>query len=518
MSVGIYRMRIVAAAVLSMISVKSQDFGSPIMLSMTAFPGEVPKICSGDMDGDGDSDVVVSNTLFGVAWLEQSSGLWVLHEVERRSGVHDIDVRDMDGDGDLDILTVSSGGVGWPGSCCGGDVRVLWNDGAGVFAPQVITQQVNGGRAIVASDLDGDSRMDVVWTSLTSSPNLMAVLGVGAGGFGPVVSIGSVGDAHDLSVVDGDGDGRLDIMVGRHQGMQPYLFIQPLPGTGSWQAQPLPGLHRGSRYIFSGDFDADGLVDVLSQSLWAPHDVYVRFGLNPGVFDAGSVVASGVVGRLCMLDADVDGDEDVLCVSGGRLSVIENDGGHFLSVRDLVVPVGVGVNTHIFAGDVDQDGDVDALLFDVSTSRVTLSLNQGSDLDALYRTYGQSCSARPSGLVNSAGLYPVMGAQFRVDINTSGVSQAVVLMTGLSNRSYLGSALPMSLDTLGAEGCEVKVSPDFATPLQSSASGIAQWQASLPNSPSSLGQVFFQQAVVLDPSANALGLSFTNAGVGRIGR
>ncbi len=87
---------------------------------------------------------------------------------------------------------------------------------------------------------------------------------------------------------------------------------------------------------------------------------------------------------------------------------------------------------------------------------------------------------------------------------------------GASRSSWLGIALPVDLTVLGAPGCSLLVSADQILAL-ANVSGTAQWQLPIPNLAALLGGTLFQQALVVDAGANALGASFSNATMATIG-
>ena len=69
----------------------------------------------------------------------------------------------------------------------------------------------------------------------------------------------------------------------------------------------------------------------------------------------------------------------------------------------------------------------------------------------------------------------------------------------------------------GMPGCKLYVSWNLEIPLVNT-NGTADWAMALPNDVSLLGSVAYQQATVLDPTANATGVVFSNAGEVKVGR
>ena len=61
------------------------------------------------------------------------------------------------------------------------------------------------------------------------------------------------------------------------------------------------------------------------------------------------------------------------------------------------------------------------------------------------------------------------------------------------------------------------VSFDTLAPFATNASGTGQLTANVPNVSSLIGLEFHQQILVLDLGANALGITWTNGGSGKMG-
>jgi len=125
--------------------------------------GMAPQTKLGDIDGDGDLDVAITdgeNDKAKVAWMENADGKggkWVAHVLaENRGALHSLALADFDLDGDLDLFTceMEIGGSGrW---------FVYENvDGkAKTMREHIILTNVPG-HETVAGDVDGDGDIDL---------------------------------------------------------------------------------------------------------------------------------------------------------------------------------------------------------------------------------------------------------------------------------------------------------------------------------------------------------------------
>jgi len=112
---------------------------------------------------------------------------------------------------------------------------------------------------------------------------------------------------------------------------------------------------------------------------------------------------------------------------------------------------------------------------------------------------------------------PQIGNQFRVRV-TQAPAGALALMTiALSTASWNGNPLPLGLGTYGAPGCALLVDPFDTRILFADGTGATNLQYDIPNVIYALGLHFYNQALVVEPTVNPLGIVTTNGGVGLIG-
>ena len=176
-------------------------------------------VVTGDLDGDGDVDLVVGNAGPEFVLLNDGSGNWTDDSANRipaeATGVtQDVELGDLDGDGDLDLLVANEDGN-----------RVLLNDGTGAFTDETVawlpvrgTQEET--READLGDIDGDGDLDAFFANTASSfasadPADRLLLNVG-GRFEDVSDRLPPASrrSFDGEFWDVDGDGDLDIVTG----------------------------------------------------------------------------------------------------------------------------------------------------------------------------------------------------------------------------------------------------------------------------------------------------------------
>jgi hypothetical protein len=103
----------------------------------------------GDVDEDGDLDILLASTSGGSIWFNTGKGNFT--ESSQHLGNDDfITIGDIDNGNDMDAITCSE----------------LWvNDGSGIFSIHSLGNQVNGCSGIWLGDVDGDSDLDAFVSS-----------------------------------------------------------------------------------------------------------------------------------------------------------------------------------------------------------------------------------------------------------------------------------------------------------------------------------------------------------------
>jgi len=195
----------------------------------------------GDVNGDGNPDVVVTNACQNlnqggncggqpgaVAVLFGNGDGTLQFAVSYNTGAYDptaVAIGDVNGDGNLDLIV--SNGCQNPSPCYGqlGALTVLLGNGDGTFqAPVAYSSGGYFPNSIAISDVNGDGKLDVVVANCNgigidcaNSATVGVLLGNGDGTFqGPVAYDpgGNGAGATSIAVGDVNGDERPDLVVG----------------------------------------------------------------------------------------------------------------------------------------------------------------------------------------------------------------------------------------------------------------------------------------------------------------
>jgi surface-anchored protein len=234
------------------------------------------EVDAGDLNGDGRPDLVYNQDTSVAYALQQPSGELGAETVlpATLNSISGVQLGDMDNDGDVDIV------VGNRANNPNAYFSVFSNDGNAIFgAPQNKTTGIFPDLHALA-DLNGDGRLDVVTGE--------SVVGSRAGYY-PQLTDGTFGSRevvlptntqlNSLTIADINGDGIPDIAAGAIVGGRFSAVWSPGLGGGTFGATILIHPNEGNAWsIHVADLDADNYPDILttgSPSTTAPSAVRV---------------------------------------------------------------------------------------------------------------------------------------------------------------------------------------------------------------------------------------------------
>jgi hypothetical protein len=231
----------------------------------TNWPGDVGVLIV-DLDGNGDLDVVLapSESSGRLSWYEAAdpvNGPWTEHSVDPTvTYLHTFKAGDMDGDGDLDLVTAEMHQSSDPD-----EVSVYRNDGGALSWTQVVVA-TTGSHNLRIGDIGSDGDLDIFGANWNDSAPNSAVVEMWENRLHGGILALDRWQRHILETslpwqavfVDGrdvDGDGLPDIVTGG------WWYANPGTLGGAWTRQTIGAPLNNMAAVH--DFDGDGDADIL---------------------------------------------------------------------------------------------------------------------------------------------------------------------------------------------------------------------------------------------------------------
>ena len=335
----------------------------------------VTDLAAGDLDGDGDVDLVGAVTGDDIVrrWRNGGDGTaWNAGLVSNiAGGVEDVELADVDEDGDLDVVAAETGD---------GEVRWFANGGAaGPWTATTIDAALSSPVGIAVADLDLDGDPDVA--AALAGPGEAAwwenTAGDGSAWSATPQAIGDLAAITAVGVADIDGDGDQDVAATSATfGAVAGWFEQTAPDV--WLPRPLDEGPRDPRRLLVVDLHEDGDPDLVYPSAGSGSGIWSmenRDHRRRPRFRAETANDAGFTRRdtsdWAVGDIDGDGRADavfndlyVCCPDEDRLLVARGGPGANADILGFSLDhIGFadGRLSFLDVGDVDGDGDLDIL-------------------------------------------------------------------------------------------------------------------------------------------------------------
>ncbi len=290
--------------------------------------GPLSDLTSGDFDGDGRTDLALARRDSGIVLVSNpGDGTFPVQSIMDSYSVQQLRAGDFDGDGRGDLVAVMKR------DNAPFTTSLLWNDAAKPFSTFLVLGDSAG--EVLAADFNRDGRMDLAATLLERESSARSVRFT-------------------------------------------HLRQRSFRADTLWDRNPDPdAYHPGAGGLLAGDFDGDGLLDAVHQSL----------GINLNLTSADGRIRAGY-GFLSVLSyrerflggvADVNGDgrTDLVYTSEdfGQVWLYPGDGRGSLGAPILCAPP--LHNKTLTVEDLNGDGLVDIAGTSVEGTELWLSLGTG---------------------------------------------------------------------------------------------------------------------------------------------
>ncbi len=280
--------------------------------------------------------------------------------------LRDIAFGDIDDDGDKDLILATDGGG-----------KVWLNDGSAGFADSGMSLGSSAVLKVTPVDVDGDADIDVAFTASTG---VTIYQNDGSGSFSLLQLISNSSGYNDVKFGDFDGDGDVDMFVGRTYSPGPYSRIYTNNGDGTFQSAKLTSISGTITGTDFADMDNDGDPDPIL-FVYDSGSKFVALNNDMGTGSTIPVLESVALAQFSfgydIADLDGDDDLDIITASTTDPRLVTNLGGTFTSAS-------INIPANDFAiGDVDGDGDLDLFAQGYYNSNPSLSgdkvfINDGS--------------------------------------------------------------------------------------------------------------------------------------------
>jgi hypothetical protein len=389
---------------------------------------EVKGIDAGDVDGDGDDDLVFGGHN-GIPdrgdRIYLNDGYGHFDDSGQRIGddvTWDTVFGDMDNDGDLDYVSVNRYREH--------TAKIHVNDGNGIFDKTLDVPSTQGDDSmdIKLADVNADGLSDIlIANSLDEENGTTSKFFINRGNLSFDLADGQLGEPNcetkGIDIVDIDNDGYYDIILGNYNIAD---MIYRNDGTGKFAKSDVEIPSYQTTAIATADVNNDGFVDViLGNAADGHYRVYLNDGegLRPNLApdapmmlkskidgdavhvswepgfdpsgsplqftDSGESIGCSNAARLAVADLNGDNQPDIVVGNGEELrqgsEIYINDGmGHFISssqtfdeyfLRDMVV------------GDIDGDRNVDWVI-GTQGDGVKVLKNDGSGVFRIWQAIG----------------------------------------------------------------------------------------------------------------------------------
>lgn len=274
----------------------------------------IAHVATGDLDGDGKIDVVVSSDITNLVILKgRGDGHFDYVKKVAAANVGSIVTADFNGDGKLDIAATETDHD---------DIFLILNRGGGSFSTPKHVATTIAPFALSAADLNGDGKLDLVATvfGVVGSDVTCGIdyfFGNGAGSFGAKQHYHFVGGPEGLAVADINRDKIPDLLIANSgtssfTGVTDSMTVLIGKKSGTFKLFHSYATLGDPRGVATGDFNGDGFIDA-AVACHNSAKTSVFLGKGDGTFQAGrGILAAPAATAISVGDLNKDGRVDLV--------------------------------------------------------------------------------------------------------------------------------------------------------------------------------------------------------------
>ncbi|WP_178985491.1 T9SS type A sorting domain-containing protein [Winogradskyella helgolandensis] len=331
-------------------------------------------LVSADINGDGNLDMISSSYLGEVSWFMNINNDFQLKTTilnyEGGSDRTCLSVKDIDGDGDSDLVVSSRN-----------NATISWyenTDGLGSFGSQQTVSSAPNVKLLYTFDIDDDGDADII--SASSSNGKLSwyenINGLGEFGSEQIISINS-GNVTSIFFSDIDSDNDFDVLTSSSLDNS-ISWYENTNGLGLFGSQNIISSNTSAvSSVYAADINSDGFIDIVSASEF--DDKLAWFEGLDGEGDFGDEIiitneADGAI-SVCVIDVDSDNDMDILLATknDSNILLLKNIDGNGIFSYPQIVSENLTNISHIGVSDIDDDGDLD--VFSISSNKLSWNEN-----------------------------------------------------------------------------------------------------------------------------------------------